>query len=150
VFVGNPDFVVEALGDGVVMHRLEEALADDSLAVAFRVPGLTVEQAQSIQYFAANQVGKKYDYAGALDAVVPDRVGLGLVAAFPFAAGGLLGALVWRKVDLGKGNSKFFCSELVFESYRQAGHPLTQVGSDAMLPKDIVALKLEYVGHLRA
>lgn len=94
-------------------------------------------------------MGKKYDYAGALDAVVPDP-GAGLLT---FAAGPVVGpiaARLWRKVDLGKGSSKFFCSELVYESYRQAGRPLTRAGSDAMLPQDIVALNLEYVGHLRA
>ncbi|MEJ2866349.1 YiiX/YebB-like N1pC/P60 family cysteine hydrolase [Actinomycetospora sp. OC33-EN08] len=133
IYVGNPDSVVEALPEGVVLQSLADALADDVLAVAFRLPGLGEDEAQLSANYAVSQVGKTYDFWNAFTAAAQRR--------------GLAGL---RLVDLGKADSTFFCSELVAESYRSAGRPLTAAPSDGVLPGVLPTLGLEYVGHLKA
>lgn len=130
LYVNNPDLVVEALGAGVIQQTLSEALADDSLAVVFRVADLTADEAQLVANYAISQVGKKYDYWGAFRAAVLWRTSL-------------------RIVDLGKPDSRFFCSELVPEAFRRAGRPLTEIDSDEILPDHLPRLSLQYIGHLK-
>jgi hypothetical protein len=140
LFVGSPDHIVEALAQGVVENSIAGALSDDSLAVAFRVRELTPGQAQLAADYAISQVGKKYDYWNAFTAAVPWWG--------PLVSPVLVGPIL-RRIDLGKRDSTFFCSELVIESFRQAGHPLTVAPSDEVLPGDIPRLKVDYVGHLK-
>jgi hypothetical protein len=136
LYVGNPDCVVEALSQGVIEQTLAASLADGSLAVAFRVPGLTPEQAQLAANYAVSQVGKRYDYWEAFLA--------GVTQSSPSVAQAL------RLVDLNNPDQKFFCSELVIEAFARAGHPLTTIRSDEVLPDAIRALGMEYVGHLKS
>lgn len=140
LFVGSPDRIVEALAQGVVENSIAGALSDDSLAVAFRVRELTLGQAQLAADYAISQVGKKYDYWNAFTAAVPWWG--------PLVSPVLVGPIL-RRIDLGKRDSTFFCSELVIESFRQAGRPLTVAPSNEVLPGDIPRLKVDYVGHLK-
>jgi hypothetical protein len=49
-------------------------------------------------------------------------------------------------------DGRFFCSELVAESYRRAGTPLVAARSDSVSPQTIVEVSisglLSYVGHI--
>jgi len=139
-YVGNPDRVVEALATGVVEHSLGVALADDTLAVAFRVRNLAAGQAQLAANFAVSEVGKSYDFWSAFTAGVPWWG--------PFVSSALQGPML-RMIDLGKPDSRYFCSELVIESFKKAGRILTNVPSDELLPADVRLLDVDYVGHLR-
>jgi hypothetical protein len=141
LFVGNPDEVVESIKVGVIRRSLDAALADDTLAVAFRVPDLTDGEAQLVANYAAAQVGKKYDFWSAFTAAVPwwSPVISPLIPPGP----------ILRRVHIGTPNSTFFCSELVIEAFKQAGHPLTTQPSDEVLPDDIPALGMTYIGHLK-
>jgi hypothetical protein len=136
LYVGNPDHLVEALEGGVVEQTLTAALSDDTLAVVFRVPGLTPSKAQLVANNAVSQVGKGYDYWEAfLAAVTQSWPSLGRTL---------------RRVDMNNPDTRFFCSELVTESFARAGHPLTTIPSDEVLPGALPALGVVYVGHLKS
>ena len=126
---------------------IETALADSTLAVAFRYPGLTSDQALKIRDFAGQQLGKPYNYWGI---VRQGLFRLDLLCGTP----GLSPEQV-RSVDLGTGtNDKFFCSQLVIAAYAAAGVPLTSTPPTWTAPGDIIPLTLngplEYVGHIKA
>ena len=57
---------------------------------------------------------------------------------------------IWLGTDT---NNEFYCSELVFEAFKEAGLPLANIPSNWTTPQDIVELtynkSLEYVGHLK-
>jgi len=129
LFCGASGDVIEAIGKGVVDHPLDEALEDDALAVAYRSPQMTDAIAKNIIKFASDQVGKPYTTFGAV--MGSDRLFCRIVGPRP---------------------SSFFCSQLVIESYKQGGLPLTTAPSQCVLPGDIVEIatqRLQYVGHLR-
>src|SRR5690242_8668703 len=62
--------VVEAIGEGVVLRQLDVSLHDDTLAVAYRVPDITEEQALRVRDFVGMNLGKPYS--------VPLAAGAGL------------------------------------------------------------------------
>jgi len=53
-----------------------------------------------------------------------------------------------------KSSDKFYCSQLVLEAFRQAGHPIISASPNTSTPEDIPEAyshgKLLYVGHLVA
>jgi len=127
LYVGQGD-VIEAIGRGVVRRGLDAALADDALAVAYRCPKVDATIANRIIGFAVAQLGKAYSVKGAV--LSSDKILCRLVGPIP---------------------ATFFCSQLVFESYRRAGMPLTGTPSQCVTPGDAVAIaekSLTYVGHL--
>jgi hypothetical protein len=144
--------VVEAVGQGVILRSLTDSLADDSVAVAFRYPGITEEQQLMVRDFAGQQLDKPYNY-----------VGIVRQATFQVESSNcdaLPGELqqtcrTWiGKVLLGSGNTDtFFCSQLVLAAYASAGIPLTTDPPVWGTPQDIVELSLSahlaYVGHLK-
>lgn len=120
--------VIEAIGEGVVRRGLAVALADDVLAVVYRSPKITDGIASAIVAFAASQVGKSYDVLGAVLSVDP---------------------ILCRVI--GARTSTFFCSQLVLESYRRGGLPLTNAPSQCVPPAGVVDIaqdRLTYIGHL--
>ena len=122
------EFVIEAIGAGVTRRTIEEALADDALAVAYRHPNIKDSVADNIVVFAAAQVGKPYDTRGAM--MSPDPILCRLAGPRP---------------------STFYCSKLIAEAYRQAGLPLSTEPSQCVTPQDVVEVamhRLTYVGHL--
>jgi V8-like Glu-specific endopeptidase len=136
--------VVEAVGDGVREVELATAIDDAILAVAYRDPRVDDAAAAQIVGYAREQVGKPYNYAGA-----------GL------AGYRLLHPLRARLIDAirsatGTGSDdarSFFCSELVFAAFREAGLPLLASAPRHGTPDDLVQLResgLDYVGHLVA
>jgi cell wall-associated NlpC family hydrolase len=112
----------------VVRRTLDAALADDALAVAYRSPKMDSTIASRVVGFAVSQLGKPYSVKGA--ALSADKILCRLVGPLP---------------------ASFFCSQLVFESYRRAGMPLTNSPSQCVTPGDAVVIaekSLSYVGHL--
>jgi uncharacterized protein YycO len=151
IYVGNGE-VVEALADGVGVKPVGTAIADDSVAVAFRFPNLSPQQAQVICDFARGAVGKKYDYVG-----IVSEARYRLAPAFCTALAGAARAECesWiGSVDLGTSrNDTFYCSELVIAAYQAAGIQLMSGSVRSQSPEDIARLRLtnalQYVGHLK-
>jgi uncharacterized protein YycO len=120
--------VVEAIGDGIVLRTLHQALSDATLAVAYRHPSLSATQALMVRDFVGNQLGKGYGFVGA--AVSINKV-LCLMSG---------------------SKDRFFCSELVLDAYKHAGAPITYSPPHCNSPGDIAMVavyKLSYIGHLR-
>jgi uncharacterized protein YycO len=101
--------VIEAIGEGVVRQDLATALSDDALAVVYRHPDMKPDIAQKIVRWAAGQIGKPYDTAGAVYS--SDKIACRI--AGPRPAG-------------------FFCSELVLEAYKKGGLRLTEMTSECV------------------
>ena len=166
LYVGNGD-VIEAVAEGVVRRDLQTALFSASmalsssgspnaiLAVAFRHPDLaTMDEGMAqkvrtlISDYANSVVGSKYDK------VLIARHALFHLDRRVFCRnkkGDDYQRCVdrYRKLNLGTGeNDRFICSELVVSAYAHAGLPLTDQPPHWSSPQDIVALNLEYVGHL--
>jgi cell wall-associated NlpC family hydrolase len=160
LYIGNGQ-VVEAVGDGVVLRSLGEALGDDSVAVAFRSPGLTETQALMMRDFAGQQLGQRYNYWGVVrHAPLTVERRLCETLPEPMRERCLQGAL---RVHLGTpSNDRFFCSQLVAAAYQNAGVSLTETEPQWVSPADLARLgqdgapevrmtrTLEYVGHLKA
>jgi N-acetylmuramoyl-L-alanine amidase/uncharacterized protein YycO len=152
LYIGDGQ-VVEAIGSGVELRSLADSVADDTVAVAFRYPGLTQDQKLRIRDFAGRQMGLPYN-----------KLGVVRLAGFQIAAydcDRLPGDLqdVCRRwvgqIVLGPGNSStYFCSELLLGAYADAGISLTSTPPHWNSPQEIVDLSmtnsLSYVGHLKA
>lgn len=142
-------FVVEAIGDGVVKRPLAEAVADASLAVAFRHARMTSGAGKAVVSFAEKQVGRGYDVAGLVG-----QAGYQLDRWFLCSVANVkdCDSIAQRNNLWISSGSRFFCSELVAESYRKAGVPLINGRSDSVSPEKIVQVtttgELRYVGHL--
>jgi uncharacterized protein YycO len=151
IYVGNGE-MAEALGDGVSIKPVATGIMDDSVAVAFRYPGLTAQQAQQVSDFARGAAGRKYDYWGVIDQA---RYKLAPAFCATLGAGARAQCESWvGSVDLGTSrNDSFYCSELVIAAYQAAGVQLTNGSVQTQSPEDIAQLRLtntlQYVGHLK-
>jgi uncharacterized protein YycO len=153
LYVGDGQ-VVEAVASGVELHMLADAIADATVAVAFRHPSITAEQAARVRDYAGQQLGRPYDTWGVVRqaAFRLDR------AVFCSGKSGeeLERCISWTgRVNLGTGtNDAFFCSQLVLAAYESAGVPLTSTPPTWSSPGEIAELSLSgtlgYVGHLKA
>ena len=132
--------VIESVGGGVHEVSIEEAIGPAILAVAYRHPQVTGDVAANIVAFARAQVGKPYDYTG---------VGYNVLVR-PVRA-----VVDWIRAKLNidqDGDAAFYCAELVYAAYANAGVPLSAESADFSAPADITDLAggtLQYVGHLR-
>lgn len=161
LYVGDQQ-VVEAVGQGVRMRKLDDVIGEEAVVAVFRHPELRPEQGDAIRRFAMQNVGKPYDH-------------FGIVLQAPFSIQRRLCELplipeVVRNaclqgiatIQLGTANNdRFFCSQLVLESYRQAGLPLTHADPRWVSPADIMHMRegdvpamrthqsLAYIGHLK-
>jgi cell wall-associated NlpC family hydrolase len=125
MYVGNGE-VVEALGGGVVKHSVETATKDDKYAYVLRYPGLDSGAQSVIRDFAIKHASLKTPF---------DSWGMALRAGLRIPGG---------------GDERFYCSELVLESYKMAGIQLFETTQKR--PGDIDELrgtKLDYVGHIK-
>jgi len=152
LYIGDGQ-VVEAIGAGVVLRTMEQAIADASLVVALRHPALTAEQALRVRDYARNQIGKSYSYIGILRQALfqldrrthcDDESGAEYDRCIRWAG----------RVNLGTAtNDRFYCSELVLKAYEAAGLPLTLTAPNYSVPGDLPELRqrgtLAYVGHLK-
>lgn len=161
LYVGEQQ-VVEAVGKGVRSRAIGEILDEEDVVAVFRHPAIKEEHKVRIRSFALEKVGKAYDHVG-------------IVLQAPFSLERrlcelpLLPELVRNAciqglatIQLGtNSNDRFFCSQLVLESYRQAGLPITDAAPRWISPADILHMRegdvpsvkikqpLAYVGHLK-
>lgn len=136
VYIGD-DQVVESITEGgVVRQGIYESLTKSRLAVAYRRPGMTLGQAIKMRKYLLDQRGKGYDYGGAAGLGLPRASLLGIAATI-----------------IGRGEDRFFCSELVVAAFKHAGAPLTLSQAFRASPETLATLGrngvLEYVGHLK-
>jgi hypothetical protein len=154
VYVGQGGQVVEAIGSGVVMRSLEEALASATVAVAFRAPDLDEAGRLVVADKVAAYIGKSYDFYGVFNQARFQVHGT-VCDLLPETAKELC-RTGWRIVDLGSDhNDRFFCSEMILAAYDAAGVPLTTTPPHWNSPEDLAQLSfkagvLHYVGHLKA
>ena len=149
LYVGD-GMVIESAGDGVVLTTLSQALADDSVAVALRYPGLTEQQRLMIRDFAGQHLDSPYDYVGVARHLLYRLAG----AVCDQFEGSRRAACEAGRYQISFGNDdsdRWYCSELVFAAYEHAGVNLATV-SHASTPQTLVdlAATLEYVGHLKS
>jgi cell wall-associated NlpC family hydrolase len=161
VYVGNGQ-VVEAVGSGVRVRTLRKLLEEESLALALRHPDLTPSQAQNVRAVALEKVGRSFNF-------------LGVAMHLPFAVNRRLCELpmmpeavrdacirgVGGVHHLLTSKRALFCSQLVLQSYRQAGVPITDADPRLISPADILHMRkgdvssvrihrpLHFVGHLK-
>lgn len=129
LYVGNLE-VIEAIGAGVVRRSLDAALADDVLAVAYRSPDMKPGIAQKILKYAADQRDARASYSIRGAVLSTDKILCRIISPRP---------------------ATFFCSQLVFEAYKQGGLPLTSMPSQCVTPQvavEVAIQRLVYVGHL--
>jgi uncharacterized protein YycO len=153
LYVGGGQ-VVEAIGSGVVLRSLSDAVGPATVAVAFRHPDITSEQALMVRDFAGQHLGREYNYWG----IVRQALFRLDMAAFCRGKSGeeYDRCRNWAgRVNLGTGgNDQFFCSQLILAAYKHAGAPLTASEPHWSSPGDMAELRLSkrlgYVGHLKA
>lgn len=159
VYVGNGQ-VVEAVGSGVRVRTLRKLLEEESIALALRYPELSAEQAQSVRSVALQKVGRNFNYVG-VAMHVPFTLNRRVCELMPTAIRDLCLRGVGGVHHLVTSKQALFCSQLVLQSYRQAGVPLTDADPRLISPADILHMRegdvpsvkvrrpLQYVGHLK-
>ena len=161
LYLGDGE-IAEAVGAGVRIRRLDEALKESNLTAAFRRPDLTEENIAALRDFARQQNGRRYNFLGIVKQVpyslarnacelpvIPRRIRrfcLNTMAAVMIPS---------------FGNQRFFCSQFVIEAFNRAGKPLTSKSPEWLDPADILHMRegdvatftpkarLNYVGHLQ-
>ena len=161
LYLGDGE-IAEAVGAGVRIRRLDEALKESNLTAAFRRPDLTEENIAALRDFARQQNGRRYNFLGIVKQVpyslarnacelpvIPRRIRrfcLNTMAAVMIPS---------------FGNRRFFCSQFVIEAFNRAGKPLTSKSPEWLDPADILHMRegdvatftpkarLNYVGHLQ-
>ncbi|WP_257140529.1 N-acetylmuramoyl-L-alanine amidase [Burkholderia sp. RF2-non_BP3] len=158
LYVGQGGQVIEAIPGGVQLRPLADALADARLAVAFRVPGLTDTQQRQVADAAARYLDRGFNYVGLVrcGSYLIDRRACDLLSG---DAAERCRRFVGR-IELGDGadTDNFFCSQLVAQSFQDAGRPIVTVPPHWVPPGDLASLStgtmapgtLAYVGHLKA
>jgi len=143
--------MVEAIGEGVVLRPIEVSLGDDTLAVAYRFPNITDDQALRVRDFVGMNLGKPYS--------VPLAAGAGLsygIRNSKIVRGYVClraGICTDAQIPTPVANDRFFCSQLVVAAYAHAGVPLVNIPPSHVAPADVPDLWMRkvllYVGHLK-
>ncbi len=141
--------VVEAIGEGVVLRTLEQALSDSFVGVAFRHPKLTPQQALAVRDFVGRKLGSQYDY-DLIAAHAKFQLGRMVCDSLPEEYRDACMSRV-GPVDLGRGtDERFICSSLVAEAFEHAGAPLLPVPARGATPGDLaLSTRLVYLGHVK-
>lgn len=161
VYVGRGQ-VVEAVGSGVRVRTLRALLEEESIALALRYPDLSELQAQSVRSVALEKVGRNFNYVG-VAMHVPFTINRRLceLPLLPVAARDLCLQSMGGVLHLATSRRALFCSQLVLQSYRQAGVPLTDADPRLISPADILHMRegdvpsvrvkrpLRFLGHLK-
>lgn len=164
LYIGDGQ-VAEAVGDGVQIVTLDDAMAHSDKLFVLRVADLSTQQGQSIAQFAHEKKGSRYNYSGIVE-MVPFMLTKQLCSLNPFSRDfrkqcieGLANAQL--SVPDGQTQDSYFCSEFVTAAYEAAGRPLTLAESGWVSPSDLMHMRagdvaaltpeqpLEYVGHLK-
>lgn len=161
VYVGNGQ-VVEAIGSGVRVRTLRKLLEEEAMALALRYPELTDLQAQSVRTVALEKVGRNFNYVG-VAMHVPFTINRRLceLPMMPATARDWCLRGIGAVHHLVTSKRALFCSQLVLQSYRQAGVPITDADPRLVSPADILHMRegdvpsfrvnrpLHFVGHLK-
>jgi uncharacterized protein YycO len=159
LYIGEGN-VIEAVGEGVNINLLKNNIDSHGYrnVAAFRYPSLSMDNAKLIVTFATNQKGKGYDYSGVIGGAENSDVfaarsnpSTALLVAPAF----LVGQLVVHHFASGgsfNNKNKYFCSELVFESFQKSGINLINDAPYMSYPQQIIDLAnkgtLSYLGNL--
>jgi uncharacterized protein YycO len=148
----QPNYVIEAIGDGVVEHTYDIAYREATLAIALRRRNLTEENKASVVANARRFAGLPYDAVGAAGSGMTSRrgaaIGVGGVLISPLGSAIGQGA-IWNNAREANRDTKFFCSELVARAFELAGVPIVDSAATYTNPRAIrVSSQLIYVGHL--
>ncbi|MFU2315655.1 YaeF family permuted papain-like enzyme [Rahnella sp. PCH160] len=163
VYLGNGE-VAEAVGEGVQIVSLEQALSHSNSMVSLRHPGFSDVQLQRLRFFAQSKRGKKYNYKGIVIIApytlsrrvcdLPVFFGKGRSQCFDTLATVQIG-------DPADAQETFFCSQFVIEAFNYAGNPITVSNALWISPADLLHMRegdissftpvqpLQYVGHLK-
>jgi hypothetical protein len=161
VYVGNGQ-VVEAVGSGVRVRALAKLMEEEAVALALRYPELSAEQAEGVRSVALEKVGRSFNYVG-VALHVPFSINRRL-CELPMIPAFVRDACV-RGIGgihhLATSRRSLFCSQLVLQSFRQAGVPITDADPRLISPADILHMRegdvpsvrvrrpLHFVGHLK-
>lgn len=161
VYVGNGQ-VVEAIGSGVRVRTLEKLMQEEAVALALRYPDLSAAQGQAVRLAALAKVGRSFNYVG-VALHVPFSINRRL-CELPLIPSAVRDACV-RGIGgihhLVTSRRALFCSQLVLQSYRQAGVPITSADPRLISPADILHMRqgdvpsvrvnrpLQFLGHLK-
>ena len=154
--------VVEAVRAGVGERSIDEVMADESVALVLRYPGLSKAQARRIRAYAQNKTGAGFNFVG-VTLQIPSAIGR-RACELPLVPGVVRDACI-RGLGvfshLAASERRMFCSQLVLQAYRHAGVELTEADARIVSPADIlhmregdvssftIARPLHYVGHLK-
>lgn len=151
LYIGKSQ-IIEAIGSGVTLQSLEDAMSDDTLVSVYRRLRMSDEQGLQVIRYAKEQIGKKYDYVGAF--------GGGVTSGSGFLIGIFLSPIVVGRIVVGAGvaadlynrlnpEAAFYCSELVAIAFEKAAVPLGS-GAASTTPADISRSHvLNYIGDLK-
>src|SRR5262245_38226775 len=150
LYIGDGQ-IVEARTSGVRVGGFQELLAGEIAVVALRYPDLSEEQAREVRAYALNQVGAPFNLLG-LMLHVPLTIPR-TACELPLAPSGARDACI-RAVgniqQLSARSSQFFCSQLVLQSFRHAGVPITDADPRIVRPADILHMREGDVPSIRA
>jgi len=149
LYAGNNE-IIESIGQGVVRQPLARAISDDTLVAVYRRIQMSEQQGNQVVRYAAMQIGKPYDQAGAVGAAASSPTGFALIVfGGPFGqsiTGAGLGADIMNRLN---PERSFFCSELVALAFDHAGVSLGR-GAASSTPADISSAHvLNQVGYLK-
>ncbi|CAM4032462.1 YaeF family permuted papain-like enzyme [Rahnella bruchi] len=163
VYLGNGE-VAEAVGDGVQIVSLEDALTHSNSMVSLRNQKLTELQAAKLRIFSQNNQGRKYNYKGII--IIAPYTLTRRVCDLPLFFGKGRSTCIDTLATIQIGNTPeiqktFFCSQFVIEAFNFAGSPLTASDALWVSPADLLHMRegdvssfvpvqpLHYVGHLK-
>lgn len=149
LFIGEGR-IIEAIGSGVTLQALRDAMADDTLVSVYRRLRMSDEQARQAVRYAREQVRqrKAYDYSGAAGGGVTS--GSGFVISLFLSPIVTFGGVAADLYDRANPDAAFYCSELVAMAFESANVPLGS-GAASTTPADIARSHvLNYVGDLKS
>ena len=148
----QPNYVIEAIGEGVIEHTYEIAYQHATLAIALRRRNMTEENKASVVANARQFAGLPYDGVGAAGAGLTTNRGavIGGAGVLLSPLGSAIGqGAIWNNAREANRDTKFFCSELVARAFELAGVPIVSSAATYTHPRALrVSPELMYVGHL--
>lgn len=153
IYIGDNN-IIESVEDGVLQRSVETAIADDTVVVAYRHVQMTPDKATIVVNYLKEQMrsGKKFDY-NALVRILPAQLASAFCDSLTSVMRGPCHEVARTLRHGGDANDEFYCSELVFDAYRQANLSISDIEPSWSVPQDVMHLlhngTLRYVGHLK-
>ncbi len=147
LYIGD-GLVIEAIGEGVKINSLQNNIETHGYknVMAYRYPSLTSNKATLIVSFAKRQKGKGYDFTGlagaaeSMDSLRMRENPMYATMFAPVAYGGQMIVHHFAKQGTFDNNNKYYCSELVFDSYLKSGIILINDPPYMSYPQQIIDL----------